>query len=86
MRITAKGQVTIPARIRKLAGLTPGTELAVSFDGKQVVIAAVAAPVSSPSVPEAVQAVARRDGNRLALLGGTEPDIGFLRHGSPARR
>lgn len=84
MRITAKGQVTIPVRIRELAGLSPGTEVTVEFDGKQIVIAPVAAPGASPSVPGA--AVPRRDGNRLALLGGTEPHIGFLRRGSPACR
>jgi AbrB family looped-hinge helix DNA binding protein len=29
MRITAKGQVTIPQDVRQLAGLMPGTDVAV---------------------------------------------------------
>jgi AbrB family looped-hinge helix DNA binding protein len=36
MRITAKGQVTIPAEIRKRAGLLPHTEVSVEFDGEAV--------------------------------------------------
>ncbi len=33
MRITSKGQVTIPAEIRKQAGLLPQTEVEFEFDG-----------------------------------------------------
>ena len=33
MRISSKGQVTIPAKIRERAGLLPGTEVAFEFDG-----------------------------------------------------
>ena len=36
MRITSKGQVTIPAEIREQAGLLPHTEVNVEFDGKAV--------------------------------------------------
>lgn len=39
MRITSKGQVTIPADIREQAGLLPHTEVAFAFDGKVVSIA-----------------------------------------------
>ena len=39
MRITSKGQVTIPADIRERAGLLPHTEVDFSFDGKSVRIA-----------------------------------------------
>lgn len=34
MRITSKGQVTIPADIRERAGLLPHTEVDFQFDGK----------------------------------------------------
>jgi AbrB family looped-hinge helix DNA binding protein len=34
MRITTKGQVTIPARIREEAGLMPNTEVEFALDGK----------------------------------------------------
>lgn len=36
MRITSKGQVTIPADIRERAGLLPQTEVEFLFDGKSV--------------------------------------------------
>ena len=36
MRITSKGQVTIPADIREKAGLLPQTEVDFEFDGKSV--------------------------------------------------
>jgi AbrB family looped-hinge helix DNA binding protein len=38
MRITSKGQVTIPAEIREQAGLLPHTEVDFKFDGKVVTI------------------------------------------------
>ena len=36
MRITSKGQVTIPAEIRARAGLLPHTEVEFEFDGTGV--------------------------------------------------
>src|SRR5579871_5024345 len=36
MRITSKGQVTIPADIRKRTGLLPHTEVEFKFDGNVV--------------------------------------------------
>jgi len=36
MRITSKGQVTIPVAIRERAGLLPHTEVDFEFDGKTV--------------------------------------------------
>jgi AbrB family looped-hinge helix DNA binding protein len=36
MRITSKGQVTIPLALRKKAGLLPHTEVEFEFDGKAV--------------------------------------------------
>lgn len=44
MRITSKGQVTIPIEIREAAGLLPHTEVEFTFDGDRVVIAPVASP------------------------------------------
>lgn len=43
MRITSKGQVTIPADIRERAGLLPETEVDFEFDGKVVRIMPAAA-------------------------------------------
>jgi AbrB family looped-hinge helix DNA binding protein len=36
MRITSKGQVTIPIAIRERAGLLPQTEVDFDFDGQHV--------------------------------------------------
>jgi AbrB family looped-hinge helix DNA binding protein len=36
MRITSKGQVTIPIEIRQQAGLLPNTEVDFEFDGNVV--------------------------------------------------
>ena len=44
MRITSKGQVTIPAEIREQAGLWPHTEVDFEFDGKVVTIIPAAHP------------------------------------------
>jgi AbrB family looped-hinge helix DNA binding protein len=38
MRITSKGQVTIPADIRERAGLLPETEVEFQFDGRVVTL------------------------------------------------
>jgi AbrB family looped-hinge helix DNA binding protein len=39
MRITSKGQVTIPQEIREKAGLLPNTEVEFHYDGRSVRIA-----------------------------------------------
>lgn len=36
MRITSKGQVTIPVEIREKAGFLPGTEIEFEFDGETI--------------------------------------------------
>jgi AbrB family looped-hinge helix DNA binding protein len=36
MRITSKGQVTIPAELRERAGLLPDTEVEFEYDGNAV--------------------------------------------------
>lgn len=41
MRITSKGQVTIPERIREIAGLLPHTEVDFVLDGDTVRIVKV---------------------------------------------
>lgn len=44
MRITSKGQVTIPAEIREQAGLLPHTEVDFEFDGEVVTIVPASRP------------------------------------------
>ncbi len=38
MRITRKGQVTMPQRIREQAGLLPGTEVGFEIEGGNVIL------------------------------------------------
>jgi len=38
MKITSKGQVTIPQKIRERAGLLPGTEVEFVLSGKKVLL------------------------------------------------
>ena len=38
MRITSKGQVTIPQSVREKAGFMPNTEVDFVFEGRKVVI------------------------------------------------
>ena len=59
MRITSKGQVTIPAEIREQAGLMPNTEVDFEFDGTVVRI-----------VPAAAQTKASRGARLVAHLRG----------------
>ena len=42
MRITSKGQVTIPQNIRELAGLTPGMEVDFEYCNGQIMLVRVA--------------------------------------------
>ena len=44
MRITSKGQVTIPADIREQAGLLPHTDVEFGIEGGVVVIRPAASP------------------------------------------
>jgi bifunctional DNA-binding transcriptional regulator/antitoxin component of YhaV-PrlF toxin-antitoxin module len=53
MRITSRGQVTIPVKVREQAGLFPRTEVDFEFDGKTVRI---------------VRARTRKDGSRGSQL------------------
>ena len=41
MRVTEKGQVTIPKHIRIAAGVVPGSEVSFGLEGSRIVITAV---------------------------------------------
>jgi AbrB family looped-hinge helix DNA binding protein len=62
MRITSKGQVTIPAHIREQAGLLPNTDVDFEFDG-QVVRIVPAAPRRGDSRGARVVALLRGSGD-----------------------
>lgn len=56
MRITDKGQVTIPKEIRLQAGILPGSEVAFSFEGGRVLVSKV--PDGSNARKKRLQALA----------------------------
>lgn len=51
MRITTKGQVTIPQKIRELAGLMPNTEVDFEFKRGRVVLTPVPASKANRQSP-----------------------------------
>jgi AbrB family looped-hinge helix DNA binding protein len=63
MRITSKGQLTIPAAIRERAGLLPGTEVEFGFDGEGVRIVVRAKARTSDDRSARVVARLRGRGN-----------------------
>ncbi len=76
MRITSKGQVTIPADIRDRAGLQPNTEVEFEFDG-DVVLLRRAAPGRKPTRGD--QLVARLRAHRGGLKMTTEEIMALTR-------
>ncbi len=50
MRVTSKGQVTIPKQLRDRAGLTPGTEVEFALD--EGIVTLVASPARGPELVE----------------------------------
>jgi AbrB family looped-hinge helix DNA binding protein len=78
MRITSKGQVTIPAEIREKAGLLPHTEVDFEYDGKAVRIV----PAKSPKARDrGREIVARMRGKGTANLHMTTDEIMALTRG-----
>jgi AbrB family looped-hinge helix DNA binding protein len=78
MRITSKGQVTIPQAIREQAGLRPGSEVEFVIDGGKVVIRPVL-PAGRTWAREALER-ARGSGNNPMFKGWTTDEImKFLR-------
>ena len=63
MRITSKGQVTIPAEIRERAGLLPHTEVNFEFDGKVVTIGPAAGPTKESRGARVVAHLRARGGD-----------------------
>lgn len=80
MRITSKGQVTIPQAIREQAGLLPGSEVEFVVEGERVFIRPTAA-TGRTWAREAIER-ARGTGNNPMFKGWTTDRImQFLRGG-----
>lgn len=80
MRITSKGQVTIPQAIREKAGLLPNTEVEFEFVRGQVVLKPVAPKGDEPGWAEVALQNARGSANEPMFRGWTtERIMDFLR-------
>jgi AbrB family looped-hinge helix DNA binding protein len=77
MRITSKGQVTIPVDIREKAGLLPDTEVDFAFDGKTVTLSRAAKPSGKATRGERL--VARLRANRGGLRMTTDEIMALTR-------
>lgn len=93
MRVTERGQVTIPEHIREAAGIALGSEVSISLEGNKIVITpvrtsnkrdrrvelrAAAARVNGSLKPEFKQFGA---GKIMAFLRGDESNPGVIRRG-----
>lgn len=76
MRITSKGQVTIPADIREKAGLLPNTEVDFQLEGDTVRIVRVA----SKKRESRGQSVVRRLRGRATVKMSTDEILALTRH------
>jgi AbrB family looped-hinge helix DNA binding protein len=78
MRLTSKGQVTIPQELREKAGLLPGTEVEFELHGKEVRIRAAR---SSRRMTRGERAVALLRGS--ATIKMTTDELMALTRGEP---
>lgn len=80
MRITSKGQVTIPADIRARAGLLPHTEVRFAYDGKAVTVLPVRSRAAARNTGDFVDRMSGRSDvgmttdEIMALMRGPAPD------------
>lgn len=80
MRITSKGQVTIPVDIRELAGLLPHTEVRFVYDGTTVTVVPVRDRAAATEGGDFVDRMSGRSDvgmttdEIMALMRGPAPD------------
>lgn len=80
MRITSKGQVTIPVEIRERAGLLPHTEVRFVYDGKTVTVLPVRDGATAAKAGDFVNRMRGRSDvgmttdEIMALMRGPPPD------------
>ena len=79
MRVTEKGQVTIPKHIRVAAGLGPGSEVSFSLDGSKIVITPMGTGVKDDRRAQLRAAAARVRGSlkpeRLRVFLRSRPTV-----------
>jgi len=80
VRITTKGQVTIPQEIRERAGLLPNTEVEFVLEGDLVFLVKASAGSRRPTRGERAIAVLRAHGGSITM---TTDEIMALTRGEP---
>lgn len=88
MLVTDKGQVTIPKHIRAAAGVTPGSEVEFSLEGRRIVITPVASGVKEDRRAKLRAAAARVRGSLSAEFRqlGADEIMRFIRGDELAKR
>lgn len=88
MLVTDKGQVTIPKHIRTAAGVTPGSEVEFSLEGRRIVITPVASGVREDRRAKLRAAAARVRGSLSAEFRqlGADEIMRFIRGDELAKR
>lgn len=87
MLVTDKGQVTIPKHIRTAAGVTPGSEVEFSLEGRAIVITPVASGVKEDRRAKLRASAARVRGSLSAEFRqlGADEIMRFIRGDEPAK-
>lgn len=87
MRVTDKGQVTIPKHIRLAAGVAPGSEVTFSLEGSRIVITPVGTGVNEDRRAKLRAAAARVRGSFNAEFKqlGADEIMRFIRGDEPAK-
>lgn len=88
MLVTDKGQVTIPKHIRLAAGVTPGSEVAFSLEGRKIVMTPVATSVKDDRRAKLRAAAARVQSSLSSDFRqlGADEIMSFIRGEEPAGR
>jgi antitoxin PrlF len=87
MRVTEKGQVTIPKHIRVAAGVLPGSEVTFAIDGDKIVISKLASGIQTDRRQQlrAAAAKARQSMSPQFRQMKAADVMAFLRAGEPAK-
>ena len=87
MRVTEKGQVTIPKHIRTAAGIAPGSEVNFSREGGRIVITPVSTSVKEDrrAMFKAAAARLRSSFSAEFRLLDAEEIMSFIRGDEPAK-
>jgi len=81
MQVTDKGQITIPKDIRTAAGVLPGSEVSVTYEGGKIIVQKVAGAIKTDRRAQLRKAAAqaRKSMSPEFQQMGTDEIMAFLR-------